>query len=220
MRHLCIGGLVAAALLLVVRQFTGGSAEDVVLDWGFEETVGRRIGQAIVDDLAAGDLRAEDDKIVVAVYNFPPVSENWKRQAKAYWNGIVDQVKGTDVSVVACADEFAEEAHAWLTGNATGSDDLLAIMRRAAASVPEAQVFVTFFGLPPQATAADLSGLPPIYALESSRSDPISTLLREGALRGVVTTRDDADWKAKPDPGRPWDVLFDQQYEYIESPAR
>jgi len=211
-KHLCAVGLVIAIVFLFIRQLNGGAEDGVVLDRGFEETAGRRIARAILNDAAGG-------KVVVAVYNIPHANENWRRQAKAYWNGMSDELKDTDVKVVACDETFAEEAYAWLTGNQAGTDDLLAVMRRAAASVPEAQVFVTFLGLPPQASARDLAGLPTLYSLESSPSDLVSALLRTGVLRGVVTFRDDADWGATPNADQRWEDLFDQRYEFIESPA-
>ncbi len=184
-----------------------------VMDRSFESAAGRRLGVAIATDIEGGKIAKDGDRVVVGVLNLPLSTTHTRDHAKAYLQGLMEGLKGAPVEVLPCQEEYNQQAQS-LTFGEGGGVDMMTVIAIAAKSIPDVDAFVTFVGLPSRANANRFQGLPPIYAFQGEQTAAVAAHIRSGAVRGVVTFRENVDWMLKPDPAWNWEELFDRWYVY------
>lgn len=204
--------LLGTLAFLTVSGRSGG-AEAGTMDRSFESAAGRRLGVAIATDIEGGKIAKDGDRVVVGVLNLPLTTTHTRDQAKAYLQGLMEGLKGAPVEVMPCQEAFNQQAQSLIFGEGAGVD-MMTVMANAARSIPDVDAFVTFVGLPSRANPNRFQGLPPIYAFQGEQTAAVAAHIRSGAVRGVVTFRENVDWMLKPDPAWTWEELFDQWYVF------
>ncbi len=202
------------SFLLYAGRFGEGVAG--TMDRSFESAAGRRLGVAIAADFENEKIGKGDANVVVGVLNLPMSTAHTRDHAKAYLEGLMEGLKEAPVQVRPCPEEYNEQAQA-ITFGEGGGVDMMTIIGVAVESVPEVDAFVTFAGLPANAKPDRFEGLPPIYAFNGQPTASLAAHLRSGAVRGLVTFRQNADWLLEPDPALTWNELFDQRYLFLGS---
>ncbi len=199
------------AFLTVSERFGGGRAG--VMDRSFESAAGRRLGVAIATDIEGGKIAKNGDRFVVGVLNLPLAMTHTRGHAKAYLQGLMEGLNGAPVEVMPCQEQYNQQAQSLIFGEGGGLD-MMTVIANAAKSIPDVDAFVTFVGLPSRADLKRFQGLPPIYAFQGEQTAAVAAQIRSGAVRGVVTFRENVDWMLKPDPAWTWEELFDQWYVF------
>ena len=203
----------ALAFLQFSGAFEGSAASNI--DRSYESAAARRLGVAIAADIEQGKIGEGGADVVVGVLNLPLSTTHTRDHAKAYLEGLMEGLKGAPAEVRSCSEEYNEQVQA-ITFGEGGGVDMMTVVRLAAESVPDVDVFVTFAGLP-NAAPDRFDGLPPVYAFNGQPSAAMAAQVRSGAVRGVVTFREDVDWLQEPDPALSWEELFDQRYVFLGS---